>query len=101
MDSARTPTLGPGAAPKSKTGCLRTTSDPGGGRARPAGATPRGSTASPSTASAVDRILHEALTAGPDPLHLALVFNLSHATTSRYTALAQQLLDDQLEHSAE
>jgi hypothetical protein len=24
-----------------------------------------------------DRILHEALTVGPDPLHLALVFNLS------------------------
>jgi len=42
-----------------------------------------------------DRILHEALTAGPDPLHLALVFNLSHATTSRFTALAQ------LEHSAQ
>jgi integrase len=41
-----------------------------------------------------DRILHEALSAGPDPLHLALVFNLSHSTASRYTALAQQLLDD-------
>ena len=25
-----------------------------------------------------DRVLHEALTAGPDPLHLALIFNLSH-----------------------
>src|SRR5664279_5624165 len=25
-----------------------------------------------------DRILHEALTIGPDPLHLAMVFNLSH-----------------------
>jgi hypothetical protein len=29
-----------------------------------------------------DRILHEALTAGPDPLHLSLVFNISHATTT-------------------
>jgi integrase len=46
-----------------------------------------------------DRILHEALTAGPDPLHLALVFNLSHTTASRYTTLAQQLLEDDLEHS--
>jgi hypothetical protein len=25
-----------------------------------------------------DRVLHEALTVGPDPLHLALVFNLAH-----------------------
>lgn len=40
-----------------------------------------------------DRVLHEALTAGPDPLHLALVFNLSHTTASRYTAIAQTLLD--------
>jgi site-specific recombinase XerD len=45
-----------------------------------------------------DRILHEALTAGPDPLHLALVFNLSHTTASRYATIAQQLLDDELEH---
>ena len=48
-----------------------------------------------------DRILHEALTAGPDPLHLALVFNLSHTTASRYAAIAQHLLDDQLEQPAE
>lgn len=41
-----------------------------------------------------DRVLHEALTAGPDPLHLTLVFNLSHATASRYTTLAEQLLAD-------
>jgi hypothetical protein len=40
-----------------------------------------------------DRILHEALTAGPDPLHLALVFNLSHATATRYSMLAEHLLD--------
>ncbi|MGY5311608.1 hypothetical protein [Nocardia gipuzkoensis] len=30
-----------------------------------------------------DRILHEALTAGPDPLHLTLVFGISH-NTARY-----------------
>lgn len=48
-----------------------------------------------------DRILHEALTAGPDPLHLALVFNLSHTTASRYADIAQHLLDDQLEQPAE
>ncbi len=42
-----------------------------------------------------DRVLHEALTIGPDPLHLALVFNLSHTTASRYAAIAQHLRDDQ------
>jgi integrase len=40
-----------------------------------------------------DRILHEALTVGPDPLHLALVFNLSHTTASRYAGIAEQILD--------
>ncbi len=44
-----------------------------------------------------DRILHEALTAGPDPLHLSLVFNLDHATALRYTAVAEQILSDELE----
>jgi hypothetical protein len=33
-----------------------------------------------------DRVLHEALTVGADPLHLTLVFNLSH-TTGRAGAL--------------
>ena len=46
-----------------------------------------------------DRVPHEALTAGPDPLHLTLVFNLSHTTTSRYAATAQDLLDDQIEQA--
>lgn len=41
-----------------------------------------------------DRVLHEALTVGADPLHLALVFNLSHTTASSYAAIAQNLLDD-------
>jgi hypothetical protein len=50
-----------------------------------------------------DRILHEALTVGPDPLHLSLVFNLSLSTASRYADVAQRLLDGQLEqqHAAE
>ncbi|MEW2258163.1 hypothetical protein [Streptomyces sp. NPDC047869] len=48
-----------------------------------------------------DRVLHEALTAGADPLHLALVFNLSHSAASRYAAIAQNLLDDQIEQTAE
>ncbi|WP_327248912.1 hypothetical protein [Streptomyces sp. NBC_01320] len=43
-----------------------------------------------------DRVLHEALTVGSDPLHLALVFNLSHTTASRYATIAQNLLDDQI-----
>src|SRR5437016_6030621 len=46
-----------------------------------------------------DRVLHEALTAGPHPLHLALVFNLSHTTASRYAAIAQNLVDDQIEQA--
>ena len=36
-----------------------------------------------------DRVLHEALAAGPDPLHLALVFGLSHTTASRYAARSE------------
>jgi integrase len=48
-----------------------------------------------------DRILHEALTAGPDALRLSLVFNLSHTTASRYADIAQHLLDGQLEQPAE
>lgn len=44
-----------------------------------------------------DRVLHEALTVGADPLHLALVFNLAHTTAGRYAHFAQTLLDDQLE----
>ncbi|MER7813314.1 hypothetical protein [Streptomyces sp900116325] len=42
-----------------------------------------------------DRVLHETLTVGADPLHLALVFNLSHTTASNYATIAQNLLDDQ------
>ena len=47
-----------------------------------------------------DRILHEALTAGPDPLHLALVFNLEHSTALRYATIAEHLLNDELETAA-
>ncbi|MGH3561647.1 MAG: site-specific integrase [Mycobacterium sp.] len=47
-----------------------------------------------------DRILHEALTAtaGPDPLHLALVFGICHNTAARYAKAAEHLLSGQLEH---
>ena len=48
-----------------------------------------------------DRILHEALTTGADPLHLALVFNLSHTAASRYATIAEHLLDGQLEQTTE
>jgi integrase len=48
-----------------------------------------------------DRILHEALTAGPDPLRLSLVFGISHNTARRYTTLAERLLSDELEHPAD
>jgi hypothetical protein len=48
-----------------------------------------------------DRILHEALTAGPDPLHLSLVFGISHNTARRYTIAAEQLLSEELEQPVE
>lgn len=48
-----------------------------------------------------DGILHEALTARPDPLHLSLVFNISHDTASRYTTIAEPLLADELEQPTE
>lgn len=44
-----------------------------------------------------DRILHEALDAGPDPLRLSLVFNISHTTATRYTTVAEHLLSNELE----
>ena len=40
----------------------------------------------------VDRQLDEALTAGPDPLHLASVFGLGDETAIRYAAAARHLL---------
>jgi hypothetical protein len=40
----------------------------------------------------VDRQLDEALTYGPDPLHLAVVFGLDATTAIRYSQAAQQLL---------
>jgi hypothetical protein len=58
-------------------------------------------TASTSNAFRGDRVLHEALAVGADPLHLALVFNLSHTTASRYAAIAQSLLDAPIEQTPE
>jgi hypothetical protein len=40
----------------------------------------------------VDRQLEEALTHGPDPLHLAVVFGLDETTAIRYCQAARQLL---------
>lgn len=48
-----------------------------------------------------DRVMHEALSIGPDPLHLSLVFNLAHTTAGRYAGFAQAVLDDQLERGRE
>jgi hypothetical protein len=41
----------------------------------------------------VDRQLEEALTHGPDPLHLVAVFGIAENTTVRYARAAQQLLE--------
>ena len=46
-------------------------------------------------------MLHEALTARADPLHLARVFGLSHTTASRYTLIACDLLADQAGQNAD
>jgi len=48
-----------------------------------------------------DRVLHEALTARADPLHLALVFGLSRTTASKYALIACGLLDGQPAEGAE
>ena len=48
----------------------------------------------------VDRQLDEALTRGPDPLHLAAVFGLDDKTAIRYADAARQLLDTAAEHYA-
>lgn len=45
----------------------------------------------------VDRQLDEALTRGPDPLHLASVFGLDPTTAIRYATAARQLLHNQIE----
>ncbi|MFB9307514.1 integrase [Kibdelosporangium philippinense] len=45
----------------------------------------------------VDRQLEEALTHGPDPLHLAVVFGLDERTAIRYAASARQLLETAIE----
>ncbi|MFE3121360.1 hypothetical protein [Streptomyces niveus] len=46
-------------------------------------------------------MLHEALPVGADPLHLALVFNMSHTAAIRYASIAQNLLDDQIEQTTD
>ncbi len=48
-----------------------------------------------------DRVLHEALTARADPLHLALVVGLSHTTASKCMLIACGLLDGQPAEGAE
>jgi hypothetical protein len=45
----------------------------------------------------VDRQLEEALTHGPDPLHLSVVFDIDEKTAIRYAAAARQLLETQIE----
>lgn len=45
----------------------------------------------------VDRQLEEALTHGPDPLHLAAVFGIDDTTAIRYATVAQQLLQTSVE----
>jgi hypothetical protein len=45
----------------------------------------------------VDRQLEEALTHGPDPLHLATVFGIDEKTAIRYAATTRQLLQTPLE----
>jgi len=46
-----------------------------------------------------DRILHEALATGADPLHLALVFHLEHTNAMAYARAARQLLSGSAEQA--
>jgi hypothetical protein len=48
----------------------------------------------------VDRQLDEALTHGPDPLHLAAVFGLDDKTAIRYASSARQILESEAERHA-
>lgn len=50
-----------------------------------------------STPPSNDRQLEEALTHGPDPLHLAVVFGLDEKTALRYATAARQLLETPIE----
>jgi hypothetical protein len=43
-----------------------------------------------------DRILHEALTGRPDPLHLTLMFGISERPASQYTRIARDILAEPL-----
>ena len=45
----------------------------------------------------VDRQLDEALTRGPDPLHLAAVFGIDEETAIRYANVARALLESPAE----
>lgn len=45
----------------------------------------------------VDRQIEEALTHGPDPLHLAAVFGLDDKTAIRYANAARQILESAAE----
>jgi hypothetical protein len=47
----------------------------------------------------VDRQLEEALTCGPDPLHLAAVFGIDDTTAIRYATIARQLLQTPAEQT--
>jgi hypothetical protein len=44
-----------------------------------------------------DRILHEALATGADPLHLTLVFNIDHTNAMAYANAARNLLSSPAE----
>jgi hypothetical protein len=46
-----------------------------------------------------DRILHEALATGADPLHLALVFNIDHTNAMAYANAARNLLSSPAEQA--
>jgi integrase len=46
-----------------------------------------------------DRILHEALATGADPLHLALVFNIDHTNAMAYAGAARNLLSGPAEQA--
>jgi len=43
-----------------------------------------------------DRILHEALTSRPDPLHLSLMFGISERPAGQYARIARDLLAEPL-----
>ena len=88
----------PGRTPPTGTCWSRASAPWAPGRSRPTTSTSTSCTASLEQIRR-DRILHEALATGADPLHLALVFNIDHSNAMAYANAARNLLSSPAEQA--